>query len=219
MKVCTDACLFGAWTAQHLENIQPRNILDIGTGTGLLALMLAQKLRGSIDSIEINHDAYLQAVDNILNTPWKSRFYVINDDAKIFKFARVYDLIIANPPFYENELRSPDINANMARHDESLTLEALLFIAANNLADNGSFGVLIPNWRLDYFINVAAGFQLFPRKIENVKPSTKHECFRSMIILATEPSVDIEQTILTIKDGNNYTSEFIELLKDYYLYL
>lgn len=109
MKVTTDACLFGAWVANEIINGvgQSENLLDVGTGTGLLSLMIVEKNpKLFIDAIEIDQDACKQANENRLGSPWHKQINIIEADARNFSSARQYDSIISNPPFYENELNS-----------------------------------------------------------------------------------------------------------------
>ena len=117
MKVCTDACLFAAWVAAYLQKnkINPGSILDIGTGTGLLSLMLAQKTLALIDAVEINIDAALQAKENFNASPWKQRLNVFETGILQYNTQMKYDLIISNPPFFNNDLLSPDKNKNTAK--------------------------------------------------------------------------------------------------------
>src|SRR5262249_33933395 len=115
MKVTTDACVFGAWVAQDVTDVQ--NVLDIGTGTGLLPLMLAQRHPSiTIDAIEIDKESFEQAKENVAISPFAEHIQVINDDAKAFSSWKKYDLVISNPPFYEKELASSDHKKNIAHH-------------------------------------------------------------------------------------------------------
>ena len=127
MKVCTDSCLFGAWVASLIEKkeINPETILDIGTGTGLLSLMLAQKTNAGIDAVEIDSNAFEQAKENILFSPWKDQIKIFNADIKQWNAPTKYDLIISNPPFYENDLLPEDDGKNISKHSAALNLEEL----------------------------------------------------------------------------------------------
>ncbi|HLO81883.1 MAG TPA: methyltransferase, partial [Chitinophagaceae bacterium] len=117
-KVSTDACLFGAWTAKHCRPAV--NILDIGAGTGLLMLMMAQQHEALIDGIEIEKDCAGQMRENLLSSPWKERLNGIEADVKIHPFEKKYDLIISNPPFYEKQLQAADTSKNLAWHSSEL---------------------------------------------------------------------------------------------------
>ena len=141
-KVSTDACLFGAWVAVHSG--AKLQVLDVGAGTGLLMLMLAQKINAEIDGIEISEDCAKQAMENIGASPWSSRLSVIHADARDHRFEKKYDLVISNPPFYENQLRSPDPAKNIAWHSHELNLTELTALAFNLLSANGILCILLP---------------------------------------------------------------------------
>ena len=146
MKVTTDACLFGAWAASEMQNEKPgiENVADVGAGTGLLSLMIAQKNDCTINAIEINANAAQQAKENIAATPWKEKIRVINSDVLKWQPAKKIDVLVCNPPFYENELRSTDIAKNTAHHDEGLKLAEVFLFIKQHLAEKGSFFVLLP---------------------------------------------------------------------------
>ncbi|MEP6616520.1 MAG: methyltransferase, partial [Ginsengibacter sp.] len=139
MKVCTDACVFGGWLANKMTIIgrDSQNFLDIGTGTGLLSLMVAQKSSVEIDAIEIEENAFVQARENFRSSPWSKVLHAIHGDVTTYPFRKKYDLIICNPPFYESDLRSPDDKKNQARHDESLRLDELVNVVSNLLNSDG----------------------------------------------------------------------------------
>jgi len=152
MKVTTDACLFGAWVAEEVRSQESGvgSSLDIGTGTGLLALMLAQKnSETNILAIEIDKDAAAQAANNIDSSLWKDHVDILEADVKDLSFPEKFDLIISNPPFYEKELRSDTDKKNIAHHSENLTLKELLNIIKNNLNPHGNFFLLLPYKRND----------------------------------------------------------------------
>ena len=221
LKVSTDSCLFGAWTANKVDNekLNVKTVLDIGAGTGLLMLMLAQKCTALIDGIEIDEPSYQQATENIQGSPWKERLNLFYADVKKISFQKQYDFIISNPPFYEADLRSNAANRNIAMHDEGLKLDELLQLVHVNLTEDGSFAVLLPYTRTDQFIEDANKKRLFLSERINVKQSVNHSFFRSMLLFERKKD-NPKVKELSIKDETNqYTANFIELLKDYYLYL
>jgi tRNA1Val (adenine37-N6)-methyltransferase len=132
MKVCTDACILGAWCSQKISSYPL--VLDIGSGTGLLMLMLAQKHKGQIHGIELEPSCFEQLRDNIQQSKWKDKLQVFPGDARSFAFPNNYDLIISNPPFFEGELNAETETSNLAKHSKELTLSALMEIIDANLA-------------------------------------------------------------------------------------
>jgi tRNA1Val (adenine37-N6)-methyltransferase len=223
MKVTTDACLFGAWVANEAKNknAKNKNVLDVGTGTGLLSLMLAQKsLTSVIDAIEIDREAYEQAKENVFGSPFATQITLINDDAKIFPFPKKYDIIISNPPFYENELQSTDQKKNIAHHHSSLLLKELLSVIKLNLTTDGLFYLLLPYKRNQEIKAALFENDLSILKIIFVRQSTRHDYFRIMLAGKIKNEREIESMIDEISiwnDEQQYTNEFKELLKDYYL--
>jgi tRNA1Val (adenine37-N6)-methyltransferase len=218
MKVCTDSCILGAWTAQELQQV--KTVLDIGTGTGLLSLMLAQKSDTSIDAIESDPDAARQAGENIQLTPWCNRIRVVEADIRDYPAPASYDFIITNPPFYELDLHSPQNKKNKAKHAVGLSLGELMEAIGNNLKPDGSFSILLPHHREPYFEKLAAygGFSLI-RKLR-VHQTHSHGPFRSICLFSYRKPVDVVSEILVIKEPDGkYSEEFIELMKDYYLNL
>lgn len=219
MKVCTDACLFGAWVAECMKEQQPASILDIGTGTGLLALMLAQKTTATIEAVEIEQDAFLQAGENFEASEWKERLQVNHTDISRFGPEKKYDLIISNPPFFEDDLKSLQQNKNAAKHDSTLTLLALLEKATALLHEQGMFAVLLPHHRTAYFTGLCEQKGLFCKVQAMVKQTPAHAYFRSMLLFTFNQTATNEQ-VITIKDEHGkYSRTFTDLLKDYYLYL
>ena len=215
MKVCTDSCILGAWSALRVTN--SKNILDIGTGTGLLALMLAQKSGASIDAIESDPGASEQARENIEDSPWREQIRLMEGDATKYSFVEKYDFIISNPPFYELDLHSPIAGKNRAKHDESLTLEQLLGVIKSCLKPGGDFSVLLPFHRTSYFENLAGenGFRLL-EKLE-LRQTPGHNPFRSVLLFSTESKGNLLISKMNIKDENGkYSSEFSELMNEYY---
>ena len=219
MKVCTDACLFGAWVAIKIEEnkIKADNILDIGCGTGLLSLMIAQKSTAQIDAVEIDIEAFEQAEENAGLSTWKDRIRIHNTSITNFNSSYKYDLIICNPPFYENQLKSNDDGRNKAMHATTLTYLELAKALKNNLATNGFAAVLLPNSCVKDFEEFLLLQQLFIVEKLNVAHSPLHPFFRS-ILLISEVKAELSEQSLSIKNiDKEYSVEFIKILKDYYL--
>jgi tRNA1Val (adenine37-N6)-methyltransferase len=224
MKVTTDACLFGAWVAEEVRSQESGvgSSLDIGPGTGLLSLMLAQKNpEVEIIGIEIDEDAQKQAKENINASPWKDRIDVLEGDVKDHTFSEKFDIIISNPPFYEKELRSKTDRKNIAHHSENLTLKELLNIIKGNLNPDGNFFLLLPYKRNEEIKKLLKDHQLHVSKMIFASQSIKHEYFRIFLkgnLTAEQKETEFDE--ISIWDENQqYTPAFNSLLKEYYLYL
>ena len=224
MKVTTDSCLFGAITADAIskEKFEANRILDIGTGAGLLSLMIAQKnSKAIIDALEIDKDACEQAMENITASLFKERINILHGDAREFTVENKYDLIISNPPFYTNELKSGNTKKDTAHHSNELELDDLLDIIKRNINTvPGRFFLLLPYKRYNEAIDLLNKKAAYVITETKVRQSVKHDYFR--IILEASFSFITESVIkeISIKDEDDkYTAEFTGLLKDYYLYL
>ncbi|HEU0228757.1 MAG TPA: methyltransferase [Arachidicoccus soli] len=218
MKVCTDACLFGAL----LPIIEKGKALDIGAGTGLLSLMYAQKKNNCvIDSVEIDKAAFEQAKENYLRSKWGNRIHIFNERIQTFaeKQQKRYDIIFSNPPFFENDLQSDNTQRNLAHHSTQLSLKELIITAKKLLTLEGVFCVLLPYARNEYFEQLAVKEALFLQKKISISQTPKHTFFRSILFFSKkEASKNEEEIIIKAEDGK-YSLKFEELLKDYYLYL
>ena len=219
MKVCTDSCLFGAWIADKLEQnkIDAVNLLDIGAGTGLLSLMIAQKKQISIDALEIDENSFHQTHLNFTASPWSQQLKVFHEDVKNWNNLGKYELIISNPPFYENDLKASQQNKNVAKHNDGLTFAELIKSVRENLATNGKFAVLLPYQRVAYFKQLALENGLFLEEELSVKQTPKHNWFRGILLFSQTMAIPVI-SVMTIKNSEgHYTKEFNDLLKDYYL--
>jgi tRNA1Val (adenine37-N6)-methyltransferase len=220
MKVCTDACLFGAWVAANIQQDESiQHILDIGAGTGLLSLMLAQKTNAHIDAIEINTAAAAQATENLAATPWKERLHLYQNNISDFNPAKKYDCIISNPPFFEDDLKSSNASKNAAKHDTTLTLESLLLQIKRLLKEEGTACVLIPFHRTDYFENLTKENGFFINNKLLVKQSINHGYFRSMLMFSKNKAANGTAGIYIHDAERQYGEAFTTLLKDFYLKL
>lgn len=217
MKVCTDACLFGAYIAENITT--NKYCLDIGAGTGLLSVMLAQKNDAMIEAIEIDTHAFQQAKENLEQSPWKERLHIFNIDAIQFLSEKKYDFIFSNPPFFGNDLKSDNQQKNAAKHDTTLTLGQLIMVIENNLSNDGVFALLLPYRRVDECITIAAKANFHLKEKILVKQTPSHDFFRGILFFSRKET-NIKTEEIFIKDSaNQYTDRFTHLLKDYYLYL
>jgi tRNA1Val (adenine37-N6)-methyltransferase len=217
MKVSTDSCLFGAWVAS-IEN-NPKNVLDIGGGTGLLTLMLAQKSNSFFDCVEIENECFEQLKSNINLSKWQIQCSIFNEDIKSFKPEKKYDLIISNPPFYESQLNSTSVKINLARHHSGLLLADLFDVVERLLTEDGKFFILLPASRRNESIEKASSLNFFPAYIVDVKQTNKHAIFRSMFCFTKICKQTTVDQIVIKEDDGNYSAAFVELLKEYYFSL
>ena len=216
MKVGTDGVLLGAWA--DLQNA--KKILDIGSGTGLLSLMAAQRSSASITAIEIEENAYRQTVENFKNSVWNDRLNAINTSFQYFhtKTKNHYDHIICNPPFFENSQKNPDLNKTTARHNDKLPFDELLIGVKYILTKNGKFSVILPYETGLNFIEKAEKLSLFCIRFTEVKPNFAKPPKRILLEFSKIQSIIQKNTITIEKEKrHDYTKEYIELTKDFYL--
>lgn len=219
MKVGTDGVLLGAWAPTHSQDY---SILDVGAGTGLIALMLAQRTHAEqIDAIEIDDDAYEQCVENFEQSPWNDRLFCyhagLDEFIEEFEGEESYDLIVSNPPFFSENYNSPDEQRNTARFQKALPFELLVQAATTFLADNGRFCVVLPFTEETNFIELSQQQGLFCTKILRVR-GMEHTPIKRSLLCFEKTQKETEITDLTIEiSRHEYTSEYKELTKDFYL--
>jgi tRNA1Val (adenine37-N6)-methyltransferase len=219
MKVGTDGVLLGAWCP--IEN-HPFSVLDIGSGTGILSLMLAQRSHaGQIDAIEIDENAYEQCVDNFENSPWPDRLFCFH--AGLDEFMEepedLYDIIISNPPFYTEDYKTDNEQRDLARFSDALPFEDLVEAAHLLLSENGIFAVIIPFKEEEKFIALAKDFDLHPFKITRVKGTPTTETKRSLLAFSFIKKEKTEDELIIETARHQYTEDYIALTKDFYLKL
>ncbi|KVV13681.1 tRNA1(Val) (adenine(37)-N6)-methyltransferase [Flavobacterium sp. TAB 87] len=218
MKVGTDGVLLGSWAPTKNVNF---SVLDIGAGTGLIALMLAQRCNAQqIDALEIDEEAYEQCVDNFENSPWADRLFCFH--AGLDEFMEEpedeYDLIVSNPPFYSEDYKTTDEKRDLARFEDALPFEDLIEAADLLLSENGIFAVIIPFKEEQRFIALAFQFELYPTKITRVRGTPTSEIKRSLLAFSRieKSNYPLDELVIEIT-RHNYTPEYIELTKDFYL--
>ena len=218
MKIGTDGVLLGAWAP--LDHF-PNSILDIGTGTGVIALQLAQRSNSElIDALEIDDKAYEQAMSNFEMSPWGDRLFCYH--ASFLEFASEiddeYDLIVSNPPFYSEDYKTNNTQRDIARFTDALPFDHLLAGTAKLLSKNGKACFIIPHSEEEKFISIASHFELFTNKITRVKGNPTVEIKRSLLEFSfkTNPIL-IENELIIETSRHRYTQEYTNLVKDFYL--
>lgn len=217
MKVSTDACIQGAWTPVEP---QVKNVLDIGTGTGLLSLMLAQRSQLiHIDAVELDAESSLQAKANIANSPWNDRINIHNTDIKDFSSSRQYDLVICNPPFFQSSLLGDNEKRNNARHTLTLTYTDLIEATSRLLNEGGYISVLLPFAEHAIWEKIvkAAGWHIFQEL--HIKHTTISNTGRVVSLAAKEQRPFKQDTLVIYSAKDIYSTDFSCLLAPFYLKL
>jgi tRNA1Val (adenine37-N6)-methyltransferase len=217
MKVSTDGCVLGASVKLPARGV----VLDIGTGTGLVALMIAQRSSSKIDAVEIDQESFLQAGRNIAASPWPERIQLTYGDIREFNPAYRYSLIVCNPPYFEQHLRSPYTSKNQAKHADQLSAVELLKAVTRLLEKpGGNFTVVLPENTSRKFIDLAEKFSLHLHHQLQVRDNPLRPVIRSVCSFSFLANEKLNVELMTIKDGaGNYTNDFTLLLKPFYLNL
>jgi tRNA1Val (adenine37-N6)-methyltransferase len=216
MKIGTDGCLLGAWA----DVDGSASILDIGTGSGVIALMLAQRSKALITAVEIDKDAYLQAAENFAKSPWQRRLTVVH--SSIQEYIKVcepkYDLIVCCPPYFINSLKTNDKKRRLARHTDSLSFGELLSGSLRLLAQQGIFSTILPSDIVPHFCELALIEGYYITKVTDVEPKAAARPNRKLLQLERTKKNCSNSTIAILdKDGKSYTPEYKELTKEFYI--
>jgi tRNA1Val (adenine37-N6)-methyltransferase len=216
MKVNSDSVLLGSW----VDTENAKKILDIGAGTGLIALMMAQRTNALIDAVEIDKSACEQARDNILNSPWPDRITLHQSSFQDYaqKTNEKFDLIVTNPPYFVNSLKSAEINRTIARHSDTLTHNDLLRYTAKILDESGHFALIISQTEGIRLIAEAINYGLYCQKKLFVKSTEEQKTSRILIEFKKMPCLTKEETII-ISSGKpkEYSAKYKKLTGDFYL--
>ena len=215
MKIGTDSILLGAWVNCYNYT----NALDIGTGTGILALMTAQKCNAEINAIDIDEQSIIQAQENINNSNWNNRIKLFNTSLQEFNYpTEKFDFIILNPPFFQNSLKTPIESRTIARHTDTLNHLDILTFCKKQLSINGKLAIIYPIEQGNNFIKLLAENGLFCNRLCKVKPNPIKPPHRLLMEFSFQKQNTIESEI-TIETGvrHHYTDEYKELTKDFYM--
>ncbi len=214
-KVGTDGVMLGAYTDVNGIN----RILDIGSGTGLISIMLAQRCEAEIVAIEPDNESYIQACENVSLCNWHERITVEHTNLQNYSpVSGKFDLIVTNPPYFSDSLRNPDLRKSFTRHNDSLTSDEILEGVIKLLADEGRFQLILPYVEGNVFIAEAHKFGLYCINILKIKPLASSE-IRRLILTFRRNQIKPAESFLTIEHGrrHEFTEEYINLTKEFYL--
>lgn len=215
MKVGTDGVLLGAWASAD----SPRHILDVGTGTGLIALQLAQRYpQARVTAVEIDTAAAGQAAENFAASPWNERLSVECNDFRQYVPDTHFDLIVSNPPYFVDALKCPDRQRNQARHAGSLSYELLFGHSAQLLAPQGAVCIILPTDLERHAADVAWHYRLYPETRLRVFTKPGKPCRRTLLRFTAETARLHEQELCIMTASGEYSPEYIALTKDFYLF-
>ena len=215
LRVGTDSMLLGSWANPGTAG----RILDIGTGCGVLALMMAQKSAAAIDAIDIDMPSVTEAAANFSGSPWPSRITAIHASLQAFSCdaTAVYDFIITNPPYFSNSLKSPKVRVNHTRHDESLPLSALARHASHLLTTDGRFTLVLPSDAASRFRKICAGYGLHLSRCLDIYPRPEKLPKRTLMEFTKDRISDPESSSLTILDEpGKFTPEYLALTEGFH---
>jgi tRNA1Val (adenine37-N6)-methyltransferase len=216
MKVGTDGVLLGAWASA--EGVQ--SVLDIGTGTGVIALMMAQRTgpTAQIDAVEVNEQAAHDAADNFMQSPWRAKLTLHPLAIQEFSQGNTYDLIITNPPFFTNSYKPPDKNRQLARHTDTLTFAELLSVTSNLLTKpSGRLAIILPWTESHIFKTLALTFSLHCIRECAFRTRQHKPVERVLMEFSFQPLPIAYESICLYESGEVWTSDYIKLTRDYYL--
>jgi tRNA1Val (adenine37-N6)-methyltransferase len=219
MKVGTDSVILGAHTSLKKK---PKSILDIGAGTGILALMLAQRGNSdTIDAVEIDDKAFEQCTHNFEDSPWNDRLFCYHASIEDFseEVTDVYDLIITNPPYHSEDFKSHNVQRDLARFQDALPFTTLMECVSKLLSKTGIFSIIIPFEEEDKLISLALNYALFANDILRVKGHVSAPVKRSIIEFSFVKNKCVFNELIIEKKRHDYTVDYIDLTKDFYLKL
>lgn len=216
MKVGTDGVLIGAWAICD----QAKNVLDIGAGTGLISIMIAQRCNAIIDAVEIDSDSFLQAQENVNSCPWKERIFLYHESIQEYaeNITIKYDLIVSNPPFFNNSLKSENERKSNSKHTDLLSYSDLVFAVNKLIADNGVFSVILPFNEGLRFIEQCRIAALFCVRKTIIFPCPWKKASRVLLEFKKQETPIIENSLtVELSERHEYSAEYIDITKDFYL--
>ena len=213
MKVTTDACILGA----YVNVLNAKKILDIGTGTGLLALMIAQRSEAQIEGVEIDEVSYRQAIQNVEKSIFGDKIKLYHIGIQSFISESYFDLIVSNPPFFHNHLKAETQARNNALHTDTLSFEDLLRSVITLLSPTGTFVVLLPEYESSLLEQLSISEELYPQKKLIIRHRKDTKILRIITTFGRIKKEIINEELIIKNPEENYSPDFQALLKDYYL--
>ena len=214
MKVGTDGCLLGGW----FDCLQSQRILDVGTGSGLIAIMAAQRCNAMVTGIEIDSEAALQAKDNVKNSPWGDRVAIIKKDLLEYVPEELFDTIVSNPPYFVNSMKCDNASRTLARHSDSLGSEEFFACADRLLAPHGKVSIVIPCDIAEEWRRSANGYGFVASRIAYIKTTPRKAPKRVLLEFSRGNAVEcIESTLVLENSPGVYSKEAQDILRDFYL--
>ena len=215
MKVGIDGVLLGAWA--NVDGCS--QILDVGTGTGLIALMLAQRSEAKITAIEIEKKAALEAAENVSVSPWNERIEVVHTSFQDFakKCHEKFDLIVSNPPYFSNSFKAANSERTLARHNDTLPFSVLIKLASEMLSEHGRLALIVPGGAIQHLKDLAELNHLFLQHITAIKPKPGKSVNRALLEWGRKQTALKEDCLIIYNRDNSFTEEYIGLTKEFYL--
>lgn len=215
MKVGVDGVLLGAWA----DVSNARNILDVGTGTALIALMMAQRSLAKITAVEIEKKAATEAKRNIAASPWQERVKVVNTSFQDFAVTAdtTFDLIVSNPPFFTNAPKASGNERTLARHNDALPFTELIKCASDILNEDGGLAIIIPAEGFNDLLGIANSNGLFLKHKTEVKPKSPKKVNRLLLQWSKKKTETRVDSLTIFNEDGSFTNEYIRLTRDFYL--
>lgn len=214
MKIGTDGVLLGAWA----DFGEAETMLDIGTGTGIIAIMAAQRSKAKIHAIEIDSDAYRQAKENMAQCPWRERLEIQHISLQDFALStqNTFDHIVSNPPYFAHSLKAPDKKRSLARHNDSLPFNELIHSVEKLLSRQGKFSLILPYQQEKNCIELTRSHSLFCNRKLFVLPNPQKAPKRVLLEFSRSEKECRKETIIIEKKRHEYTEDYRRLTKDFY---
>ena len=217
MRVNTDGCLLGALAGEDEESSRIQHILDIGTGSGVIALQMAQRFENAfIDAVEIHGPSAKQASKNFIVSPWSNRMVCYHEPLQEFESGSGYDLIVSNPPYFENGPTKSDNGVANARHALTLDFNSLIEHTSRLLKDSGGFWCVLPVERADNLIDVALEENMYPSNLYYIKPEKNRNANRIILKFTKEKKETDKKELILYDSPQQYSEVAKELLAPFY---